>query len=94
LVAGFRDTIEAVGRILETSPILPTAAGRSWTLASRRRRSCSTCSPGRADIAQQIDLTGILQTRVRCTARMVIANLTADILPVYHPLTDGYLVAQ
>jgi len=74
-VVGCRDTIAAAERSLETSLIVQTAAGRSSTLALRTRRSCSTCSPGRAGIAQQIDLT-------------------ADILPVYYPLTDGCRVAQ
>jgi hypothetical protein len=93
-VVGFRDTTAAAGRNPGTSLIAQTAADRSSTLELRTRKSCSTCNPGRADIAQQIDLWVILQTRVRGTARMVIANLTADILPVYYPLTGGCRVAQ
>jgi hypothetical protein len=94
LVVGFRDTSAAVERNRGMSLIVRTAGGRNWTLALQTRRSCLTCSPGRAGIAQQIDLMVILQTRVRGTARMVIANLTADILPVYYPLTGGCRVAQ
>lgn len=80
---------------LETCLIARMAAGRSWSLVSRTRRSSRTCSLDHLNTAQQmIDLRLMSQKDASCNARMVSSNLTADILPVYHPLTCGKVLTR
>ena len=76
-----------------TSRSAQTAADRSLSSASQRRRSWRTCSLERAGTAQQtLDLQMTLQTGARYTSRTESSNLTAGIPAAYHPWTGDGLV--
>jgi hypothetical protein len=74
---------------LGTTLIAPSVEDhRTSNLVSQKTRSSKTCSLDRPGTAQQmLDLQKVLQTVVRCSARMVSSNLTAGTPAVYHPLT-------